>query len=202
MTPLRRTVLAAALGASALLNLSACGSLHPATTNTPLGTPPSAPLASTAPASPAAAIQGQLSLKLGAFGEQAARGVSLGFFFNGNEQAGQLDLMTLLGSQVAQVGWAADQAWLDDQQGRRPFDSLEDLSLQALGEALPLRALVHWMQGHPAPFMPSQPGPTPGQFEQAGWQIDTRDLASKHLQAQRPGSAAARAVTLKIYLDR
>jgi outer membrane lipoprotein LolB len=151
---------------------------------------------------PAVAIQGQLSLKLGAMGDQPARGLSLGFFFNGREQAGELELMTLMGSQLAQVSWTADQVWLVDDQGRRSFDSLEALSQQILGEALPLRALVPWMQGQPARFLPCQRGPLPGQFVQDGWQIDTRDQASHRLQAQRPASASQRAVLIKFYLDR
>jgi outer membrane lipoprotein LolB len=148
------------------------------------------------------AIQGQLSLKLGGMGEQAARGLSLGFFFNGSEQAGQLDLMTPMGSQIAQVSWTADQVWLTDDKGRRRFDSLDELSQQVLGEALPLRALVPWMQGRPARFLPCQRGALPGQFTQDGWQIDTREQASHRLLAQRPASASQRAVLIKFYLDR
>lgn len=197
-----------ALALAAALALGGCTSLHapipnptPADALPPLATAPS--LASdTAGASAITSLQGQLSLKLGALGEQAARGLSLGFFFTGNDHSGQLDLMTLMGSQVAQVGWQGPQAWLDDGQGRRSFSSLDELSLQALGEPLPLKALSHWMQGQPDPTLPSQAGAQPGQFEQLGWAIDARELAQKRLQAQRPGQAGQRAVQLKVYLDR
>lgn len=166
------------------------------------GTAPADTAPSPAASPPTVAIQGQLSLKLGAIREQPARGISLGFFFHGDEQAGQLDLMTPMGSQVAQVSWTADQVWLTDDKGRRRFDSLDELSQQVLGEALPLRALVPWMQGRPARFLTCQRGPLPKQFVQDGWQIDAREQASNRLQAQRPASAEQRAVLIKFYLDR
>jgi outer membrane biogenesis lipoprotein LolB len=158
------------------------------------------------PALPRMALQGQISIKLGALGDQAAQGLSLGFFFTGNAQAGQLDLMTLMGSQVAQVGWQADQAWLVNDKGRQRHDSIEALSEAALGEALPLRSLIYWMQGQPDPAIAQAPCSdeqnSAGTFTQIGWTIDTRDLAQKKLTAQRPGDATHRAALIKVYLDR
>jgi outer membrane biogenesis lipoprotein LolB len=153
-------------------------------------------------------LQGQLSLKLGAVGDQPAQGLSLGFFFAGNAQVGQLDLMTLMGSQMAQVNWQADEAWLLNDKGRQRFNSIEALSETALGEALPLRALIAWMQGQPDPEQPSQPNPPAGStsgasgFTQAGWAIDTSQLAQKKITAQRPGDATHRSAMIKVYLDR
>ncbi len=142
-----------------------------------------------------------MSLKLGAWGSEGAKGISLGFFLQGNEVAGQLDLMTALGSQMAKVSWQSDQTWLEDTQGRHSFGSLGELSQATLGEALPLKAMLHWMQGRPSPHLPSRPGLEDGLFEQAGWQVDTRDFARHRLQAQRPATPEQRAVALKIYLD-
>jgi outer membrane lipoprotein LolB len=148
------------------------------------------------------ALQGQMSIKLEAFGDQAAKGVSLGFFFNGHAQAGDLDLMTLLGSAVAHLHWQPGAVELVDGQGARQYATLGELSQAALGEALPLDTLVHWMQGRADPSLPALAGETPQTFEQLGWQIDVRDYANKKLTASRAASPVARGVRIKVYLDR
>jgi outer membrane biogenesis lipoprotein LolB len=147
-------------------------------------------------------LQGQLSIKLGAFADQAAKGMSLGFFFSGNTQAGQLELMTLMGSQVAQVRWQADQVWLSNDKGTQPYNSLDELSEATLGEPLPLRTLIHWMQGHPDPDRPHQVAQAPDTFTQDGWLVDAHDLPAHKLQAQRPAGTDQRSVLIKVYLDR
>lgn len=157
---------------------------------------------STAAALPRIELQGQLSIKLGAMEGQPAKGLSLGFFFAGNTQTGQLDLMTLMGSQMAKVNWSQDQAWLVNDKGTQQFNNLDDLSQNVLGETLPLRALAHWMQGQPDPSLSSQIGTEPDTFIQAGWIIDAREINQKKLYAQRPLTPTQRAVQIKIYLDR
>lgn len=147
-------------------------------------------------------LQGQMSVKLSAFADQPAKGLSLGFFFSGNTDTGQLDLMTLMGSQMAQVNWQPGEAWLINDKGRSRYDNLDDLSQAALGEPLPLRQLVHWMQGHPDPGLPSAPGAEANTFTQQGWWIDARELPFKKLNARREASPLQRGVQLKIYLDR
>ncbi len=202
-----------------LPTLWACASLLTACSHHPtvpagdaIGTHP-APVPDQAPATssppqgvnqqlPSIELQGQMSLKLQAFGAQPAKGLSLGFFFSGHTQSGQLDLMTLLGSQMARVEWQTGQAWLTNEKGRRHFGAIEELAEEALGEALPLRALIHWMQGHPDPQAPHQTGPEAGTFTQLGWTIDARELPIKKLLAQRHASDSQRGVTIKVYLDR
>ncbi len=147
-------------------------------------------------------LQGQLSIKLDAFNEQAAKGISLGFFFSGNDELGQLDLMTLMGSQIAQVGWTPKQAWLSNDKGQKQYPNLDTLTQEALGEPLPLRALIHWMAGEPDPSQASESGDQAGRFTQLGWQIDAQNLANKRLQATRTATATQRGVHLKVYLDR
>jgi outer membrane lipoprotein LolB len=144
-------------------------------------------------------LQGQLSIKLDAAVDQAASGISLGFFFTGDDRSGRLDLMTLMGSQIAQVGWRPDEAWLIDDKGRTPYPSLEALSQETLGEALPLQALVHWMNGRPDPSLNS--AATNTGFEQLGWQVDTQQIHQKRLQANRPATAMQRGAHIKVYLD-
>ncbi len=163
-------------------------------------------------------LQGQLSIKLQAFGNTPAQGVSLGFFFSGHPEAGRLDLMTPLGSQVAQVGWTTSGAWLlrhgsqapanagstthDD--GLERFDSIDVLSERLLGEGIPLQTLMHWLQGHPAPEHASTIGPdsglTAGTFTQDGWLIDTRE-SPRRIEALRAASDHVRGILIKVYLD-
>lgn len=174
------------------------------TPNVPSLLPPSAP---STPPTPTSApvkldLQGQMSIKLAAFADQPAKGLSLGFFFSGNTESGQLDLMTLMGSQMAQISWHPTEAWLTNDKGRTRYDNLDTLSEAALGEQLPLRPMIHWMQGQPDPTLPSAPGPEAHTFIQEGWLIDTTELPAKKLNARRPATPSQRAVQLKIYLDR
>ncbi|MDO9004925.1 MAG: lipoprotein insertase outer membrane protein LolB [Aquabacterium sp.] len=148
------------------------------------------------------ALQGQLSVKLQAFQGQEAKGLSMGFFFNGGPQGGQLDLMTPMGSQVARVHWTDADAWLQTDQGNRHFDTLGELSQEVLGEPLPLAALMHWVQGRPAPGLPDPINTQAKSFEQSGWQIDTTEIGIGRLIAQRPASTTLRGITVRIRLDR
>lgn len=169
-----------------------------ATTSSPLSQPDKP----TARALPRIDLQGQMSIKLRAFADQPAKGLSLGFFFSGNTDTGQLNLMTLMGSRMAQVNWHPGEAWLVNDKGRQRYESLDNLSEAALGEPLPLKQLVHWMQGHPDPDLPSLPGPQADTFMQEGWLIDAHDLPFKKLNALREATPYQRGVQLKVYLDR
>jgi len=148
------------------------------------------------------ALQGQISIKLLAFRGLEAKGMSMGFFFNGGPEGGQLDLMTPLGSQVARVHWTPSDAWLQTDQGERHFDTLGALSAEVLGEPLPLAALMNWVQGRPDPDLPAATNHTPQSFEQNGWLIDTTDIGIGRLQAQRPAGDSLRGITVRIRLDR
>ena len=180
--------------------LSACS--HLAAVPHPPADAPGTAASGAGEASARLALQGQLSIKLLAWQDLPAKGLSLGFFFSGHTDQGLLDLMTPLGTLMAQVGWHADEAWVVSQDGRQTYANLDELSRQTLGEALPLRSLVHWMQGQPDPNLPSTPGEQDGVFEQAGWRIDTRELAEQRIQATRNASAQQRAIHIKVYLDR
>ncbi len=175
-----------------------------ATAPKPLLPSPTEPAASrpAALAGPSLALQGQMSLKLEAFGDQPAKGISLGFFFHGRAQAGELEFMTLMGSQVAQLRWSPQEAELTDSNGGHRYPSLAELSEAALGEALPLDTLIHWMQGHADPALPVRIGAEPDTFEQLGWLIDTRQLDEKKLSATRAPSSQLRGARIKVYLDR
>lgn len=150
----------------------------------------------------ATSLQGQLSIKLQAFQDQEAKGISLGFFFTGTQQLGQLDLMTPLGSQMAQVRWTQTDAWLQTEQGQRHFDTLDQLSQETLGEPIPLSALMYWIKGEAAPHLAAPTETQSQSFEQAGWIITTTDVAQGSVSARRPASAQQRGIALKVRLDR
>ncbi len=154
---------------------------------------------------PPIALQGQMGIKLGAWHSDPARGMSFGFFFQGQVEQGSLSLMTPLGSQVAQVDWTPTSATLrrvgpgggeDIQRG-----SIEELAETALGEALPLQTLVHWMQGHPDPGLPHRTLQDAGNFEQRGWLIDTHERAQGRVVATRQGQPGLRDARIQVRLD-
>jgi outer membrane biogenesis lipoprotein LolB len=103
---------------------------------------------------------------------------------------------------VARLQWSADHAELTDGNGPHHYPNLAALSEAALGEALPLDTLVHWMQGRADPALPVQIGSEPDTFEQLGWLIDTRQLDEKKLSATRHAAPTLRGVRIKVYLDR
>ena len=147
---------------------------------------------------------GRMSLKLAAFGKEAAKGVQLTFSLDGTSQRGTLDLSTPLGTRMASVQWHERMAVLRTSDGERPFDSLDELTRHVLGEALPIPALMAWLQGGPSPDQPwqGQPEGNRQQFTQAGWQVDLRERGSGYIDALRPASDSQRGVTLKVRIDR
>ena len=150
-------------------------------------------------------LQSQMAIKLGAWGAEAPRGMSFGFFFQGQVERGSMSLMTPLGSQVALVEWSPTSATLrrigpgGGEDVRR--GSLEELAESALGEALPLQTLVHWMQGHPDPTLPHHPTPEAGVFEQRGWVIDTRERSQGRILATRQSQPGLRDARIQVRLD-
>jgi len=155
---------------------------------------------------------GRLSLKLGAFGAATASGSQMAFELDVKDDQGTLALATPLGTRMAMVRWQAPasggpvQAQLETSEGARGFASLEDLTQQLLGEALPLQAMLHWLQGHPAPDLPFEApaGQNPsesGHFLQAGWRVDASEIRHGRLNAQREETPAHRSVTLRLRLD-
>lgn len=150
-------------------------------------------------------LQGQMGIKLGAWQNEPARGMSFGFFFQGQLERGSLALMTPLGSQVAQIEWTPTAATLrrigpgggeDLSRG-----GIEELAEAALGEALPLQTLVHWMQGRPDPGLPHAPQAEAGIFEQRGWLIDTRERTHGRILATRQGRPGLRDARISVRLD-
>ena len=139
---------------------------------------------------------GRLSLRVEAAADRPAQGLTAAFELQGHAERGELRLLLPLGGLLAAARWAPGSALLDTPAGRQAFASLDELSLQALGEVLPLAALPDWLAGRPWPGAAHQPGPDG--FEQLGWRVDLARRAEGWVLARRD---APPAVMLRIRLD-
>ena len=136
--------------------------------------------------------EGRMSIKLEAHEGLEAEGLSLAFHLQVQGPQGKLSLMTPLGTQMAQIEWDPEHVELRDSDGKRQFNTLSELSEALLGEALPLDVLPHWLDGHPAPALPSTPQDTPAGFTQAGWMVDLDGLERSLIVARRPAQPGLR----------
>ena len=89
----------------------------------------------------------------------------------GAPQAGELALYSPLGATLAQLRWAPGVAELQADGQRRQYPSIDALTEEATGTALPLPALFAWLDGKPA--------------EVPGWQADLSRIADGRLSARR-----------------
>ncbi len=139
---------------------------------------------------------GRLSLRIEASGDAPARSLGTGFELRGDGQRGELRLNSPLGTRLAAARWAPGEAVLATPEGERRFDSLDQLSRQALGEALPLAALPDWLAGRPwagATHRERIDG-----FDQLGWQVLLNRRADGWIEARRQ---APPAVVVRVKLD-
>jgi outer membrane lipoprotein LolB len=143
-------------------------------------------------------ISGRLSLQVGAHADRAPQSLSAAFDLRGNAQSGELQLSAPFGATLAVARWSSDAATLITSDGERRFADLDGLSREALGEALPLRALPDWLRGRPWPEAPSRPLAPAAGFEQLGWVIDLAAFDRGTVRAQR---AAPPALDLRVRLD-
>ncbi len=147
-------------------------------------------------------LSGRLSVQVAATPSAPARGFHAAFDLWGDGRRGRLDLATPLGPRLASARWAPGEVQLDDGQGTRRYPSLEALSLEVLGEALPLQALPDWLRGRPWPGAPHRalPAPLTG-FEQLGWRIDDQARGEGVFVAVRAAEPDRPAVTLRVRLS-
>lgn len=148
------------------------------------------------PRGPVPGLAGRLSVQVEALGEQPARSFSAAFELQGTAERGELQLTSPLGSLVARAQWRPGVARLQTSQGTHSFPDLESLSVEMLGEPLPLTALVDWLHGRPWAGAPNKP--VPGGFSQLGWQVDLSRFDHGALQARRPDAPA---VTVRARLE-
>lgn len=134
------------------------------------------------PTADAPTLSGRLLVKVTAGATQPAQSHSGSFELSGDERRGRMRLLGPLGTQVALARWDERGASLQDGQGSREFPDVPAMTTEALGEAVPLGALIQWMQGQPWAGAPYQPlaSVTPG-FVQLGWSVDLARWADEAL---------------------
>jgi outer membrane lipoprotein LolB len=148
------------------------------------------------PPNPTPELSGRLAVRVAG---DAARSLSAGFALTGNAQAGQLALTSPLGTVLAQARWAPGLALLQTPDTRSEHASLDDLAEAALGERIPLAALVDWLHGRPWAGAPAQPLPAPAiGFSQLGWQVDLARHAEGWVLARREQPAPEVTVRARI----
>lgn len=155
--------------------------------------------ATSAPSAPG--LSGRLALQVyaGGPGSNVTQNVSAGFEWTGDALRGQLNLLSPLGSVLAQARWSEDGAWLKSSGGSsHRYVDTDAMAEQALGQRIPLAAVFEWLQARPWPQAPHRLVSATS-FEQLGWRIDLTDHAMGRILAQRldpPG------VTLRVQLDK
>ncbi len=139
---------------------------------------------------------GRLSLRVDASTAAPAQRMSAAFELRGDNERGELNLLSPLGTRLAAARWAPGSALIVTPDGERRFNTLDELSRQALGEPVPLAAMPDWLAGRPWPQAPHET--QPDGFIQLGWQVQTSRRSEGWIEARR---AAPPAVVLRVRLD-
>ncbi len=150
-------------------------------------------------AASAASYSGKLSVQVPPQpGQRVAQGGSGSFELTGTAGEGQLALSTPTGSLLARVIWTPTSVSLEQPREQRSFDSLDALTLDLLGESVPVAALFDWLSGRPwtGAGATALAAPLAG-FEQLGWRVETDRLAEGVLVASQLGGRHA---TLRVRL--
>jgi len=126
--------------------------------------------------------QGRFSLRIKSEPEQS---MSASFRLRGEAAEGSLDLYSPLGTTLAVLRWSPKDAQLLQSGQVQRFDSMNELTEQATGAALPLSSLFDWLNGLPSVA--------------PGWHADLSQLPHGLLIAQRLTPTPA--VHLRIKLD-
>jgi outer membrane lipoprotein LolB len=108
------------------------------------------------------------------------------FELRGQPQAGELDLLTPLGSIAAQLKWQTGQALLIQAGQTRSFTSADELIAHATSTSISAQQLFDWLQGKANATSASD------------WQVDLARYADGRIIAKRMGKQAA---TLRIILE-
>ncbi|SEL70855.1 outer membrane lipoprotein LolB [Roseateles sp. YR242] len=185
----RRATLAAA--AAAALWLSGCNSV-------PKVTEQEAAALSDAPR-----LTGRIGLVVpaGPGGQPRGQNVTANFELLGDPAQGRLEMSTPMGSLVARVSWQPGGATVRTPDEERSYETLDALTQELLGEALPVQALFDWLKGRPWAKTPYRAMGDQG-FEQLGWQVDLRRFPNGLITAQRLNPEGSDPLaTLRLKLD-
>jgi outer membrane lipoprotein LolB len=119
---------------------------------------------------------------------------SASFELSGTAEAGELILLTPLGTTVAVLNWKPGEVLLQQSSGNeRHFDTLDQLAQEATGTAFPVAQLFAWLkrgnQMQAAAIQPAAAASAPvvanTQSAIGGWQADLSQLADGKLYAKR-----------------
>jgi outer membrane lipoprotein LolB len=146
---------------------------------------------------PPADLAGRLAVQIEAAAGQPARSFSAEFDLRGDARSGQLRLTGPLGGTLADVRWEPGSAELTDAQGPRRYATLDAMTQDLFGEALPLAAVIDWLRGRPWPGAPSRAAGDG--FEQLEWRVGLARFADGVLEARRE---RAPSVSLRARLER
>lgn len=144
-------------------------------------------------------LSGRLSVQVAGGQGGTAQGGNALFDLTGSPAAGQLELSTPLGSLLARARWSGTEVLLQTPNEERRFETLDALTRELLGEAIPVTALFDWLHGRPWPQVPSTPLTGSAGFLQLGWEIDLSQFDEGLVLAKRPAEPA---VTLRARLER
>ncbi len=126
-----------------------------------------------------------------------ARNFSADFDLRGSADRGTLRLSGPLGATVAEVRWQPGHAEVSNGRGARAYDTLDAMTQDVFGEALPFAALTDWLRGRPWPGAPSVK--RDDGFEQLGWRVGLAGFGEGLLVASRE---RAPAVSVRARLER
>lgn len=111
---------------------------------------------------------GRLSLVVASSPVQS---LSAGFELSGGPVSGTLVLSGPLGSRVATLRWSPVAAFLTSQGETQRFNTLDELTANLTGAALPITAVFEWLQGRAVPA--------------ENWEVDVSRLNDGRLTARR-----------------
>ena len=112
--------------------------------------------------------------------------LSASFELRGSAQAGEMVLLSPIGTSLATLQWQPNFARLEQGQQGIDSNSLQNLATRLTGTELPITALFEWLAGRPA--------------QAEGWQVDLSSHAQGRISAERRWPAPA--TVLRIVLDR
>lgn len=112
--------------------------------------------------------------------------LSASFELRGSARAGQMALLSPIGTSLANLQWQPGHARLEQGQQQIDSNSLQNLAARLTGTELPIAALFEWLAGRPA--------------QADGWQVDLSSHAQGRITAER--RLPAPATVLRIVLDR
>lgn len=145
-----------------------------------------------------ATFNGRIAIYIPASTERLAQNENGTFELGGTSEKGYLLLMSPLGTIMADARWDSDSATLRTRDGERSYRDMDDMTKKALGEPVPLDALLSWLKGR-AWYQASSTQTAKG-FTQLDWDVDTTQLASQGRLTAKHTKAPI--VSLAILLDR